>query len=822
MLKTVAIQNFVKLYVQPHLQLYTPEMEVQVNVAQGTGQKNRVGRGSFFYSDGIETWKPFRIPYGANTEPQYMDTQLKFNLEQHIEGIGLTGWNWQKKQSHWFGYDIDSIINHKMGLSEKDLDQLILKITEVPYITSIKSTSGKGVHLYIHLDEPVSTATHTEHAAIARSLLSVLSIDACYNFANSIDVCGMVLWIWHKRAETNQQAFKLIKEGKCFPKQRIPENWKLHLDVITGKNKRTKYSDNSSFQLMASSTRSSPLDTQHQILLNWFKNNAQKTWWWDNDHSMLVCHTLDLKKAHKILNFKGVFYTNSSGSSEQNCYAFPSEEGSWVIRRHSRGVKEHSSWTIDPSGWTRCNFNCMSDLGTCVRANEGLENASGDFVFNEIHDGLQALEDLGVTEISELLKGNPVYESILKKRSLTIRQKKDNKLILMFERLKDIDENIDIKGFVKNKRGDRWERVLVIPTIKKVFNAPDHLIRHLIAYGTEVGWYIYTKKGWIAQQRCNVITVLESQTHSFSRKDIEVIMSKAVLDPWELVNIPFAEEYPGNRQWNMDAASFTCEPREGTHDTWDTILTHLGKNINDAVKANKWCENNEIITGKDYLFYWIANMFQRPEEPLPYLFFVGVENCGKSTLHEALGLLIRRGYVRADNALNSNSGFNAEVANAVLCVVEETDLSKNPNALNRIKDWVTGRRISIRALFKNAYDIVNTSHWIQCANFVSYCPILPGDTRIVAINVDLPKKDIPKKDLFNALDKEKKSFLHACLKIHLPYPEGRLSLPCITTTHKVVMEEKSDNDLIKSAEIFGLLEEAFKKLKLYSHENGYL
>lgn len=807
MLKTQAIQNFIKIYTMPHLQLYTPEMEVQVNVAQDGGTKSRTAgknKNSYFYTDNIEVWKHFRIPYNADTEPEYTDVELKFNLEKHVEAIGLSGWNWKQKQSHWFGYDIDSIINHKEGLSEKDIEQIILRITDIPYVTAIKSTSGKGIHLYIHLDEPVQSSTHTEHAAMARALLGTLSTDACFNFNNAIDVCGMLLWIWHRKIEGNPNAFKLIKEASTkFSSKDIPTNWRAHIDVINGKRRRTKCpvakseDEDLLFQMMASATRSSSLDEKHKTLLDWFKNNSQRDWWWDSDHTMLVCHTLDLKKAHTDLGYKGVFYTNSSGSSEQNCYAFPSEDGSWIVRRHSRGVNEHPSWSIDPSGWTRCNYNTESDLGTCVRANGGLENASGDFVFESLELGLKALEDLGVSEISNILKHNPIYESILSKRSFIIRPKKENKIILMFDKLKDIDDNFNIQGFVTNKRGDRWERVLTIPTIKRTFSSPDHLIRHLVTGGEEAGWYILTKKGWIGQQRCNVVTVLQSQTNSASRMDVEMMMSKAVLDPWELVNMPFIEEYPGNRQWNMNAACFSCDPKEGSYDTWNTVLDHLGKNIDNDVKENQRCSSCEILTGRDYLFYWIASMFQRPAEPLPYLFFVGPQNCGKSTLHEALGLIMERGYVRADNALSSNAGFNSEVANAVLCVVEETDLSKNPEALNRIKDWVTGKRISIRALYRNAYDIINTSHWMQCANNVKNCPILPGDTRIVPINVGMPKKEIPKGQLLKQLEKEKKAFLHACLNLQLPDPAGRLGIPCIQTSHKTVMEDKSENQLLK-------------------------
>jgi hypothetical protein len=548
---------------------------------------------------------------------------------------------------------------------------------------------------------------------------------------------------------------------------------------------------------MASSTRSSILNKKHKTLLVWLEQNSNHAWWWDNDHNMLVCHTLDLKKAHTELGYKGVFYTNSTGSSEQNCYAFPSDEGSWVVRRHSRGVNEHSSWTVDPSGWTRCNFNYPSDLSTCVRANNGHENASGDFIFSNMTDGLNALQDLGIHDINNLLKSNPSYNAILAKRNFTITQKKENKIVLTFERIKELDKELDIQGFVTNKRGNRWERVITIPTIKKTYNAPDHLIRHTIAEGKEADWYIKTKKGWISQQRCNVITVLESTAGNNSKRETEFIMSKAILEPWEMTNIPFGEEYPGNRQWNKYAATFSCSPREGLYDTWNLVLSHLGKNIDDAVRKNKWCEEHEITSGRDYLFYWIVNMFKKPTEPLPYLFFVGPEDCGKSTIHEALGLLIDRGYVRADNALTSQASFNAEVANAVLCVVEETDLSKNPVALSRIKDWVTGKRIAIRAMYKNSYDLPNTSHWMQFANFSSYCPILPGDTRIVPISVELPKKIIPKAQLFKSLEQEKQAFLYACLNAHCPEPEGRLGLPCLMTTHKIIMEENTENLLLK-------------------------
>ena len=37
-------------------------------------------------------------------------------------------------------------------------------------------------------------------------------------------------------------------------------------------------------------------------------------------------------------------------------------------------------------------------------------------------------------------------------------------------------------------------------------------------------------------------------------------MGEAVGKSWRLVNLPFQEEYPGGRQWNMDAAQLPFEP----------------------------------------------------------------------------------------------------------------------------------------------------------------------------------------------------------------------------------------------------------------------
>jgi hypothetical protein len=78
--RTEVIKNFLLAKARPDLaQLYDYDMEVQVNVAQDNGErvegdfKGKLWQG---WTDGEETWKPFRIPYKANSEPEYEDRPL--------------------------------------------------------------------------------------------------------------------------------------------------------------------------------------------------------------------------------------------------------------------------------------------------------------------------------------------------------------------------------------------------------------------------------------------------------------------------------------------------------------------------------------------------------------------------------------------------------------------------------------------------------------------------------------------------------------------------------------------------------------------------
>ena len=111
----------------------------------------------------------------------------------------MTGWNFKQLQSEWVGYDFDSIVGHEEGLSDERLEELERKAAQIPWVTLLRSTGGKGIHLYLFFDKPFPTHNHTEHAAIARSLLSVLTVEIGFNFTTSVDTCGSILWCYHRR-----------------------------------------------------------------------------------------------------------------------------------------------------------------------------------------------------------------------------------------------------------------------------------------------------------------------------------------------------------------------------------------------------------------------------------------------------------------------------------------------------------------------------------------------------------------------------------------------------------------------------------------------
>lgn len=791
--RTEAVKAFLTHMTHPDLaNLYKPEMEMQLNVAQDGGTRvegDFKGRQWHGWTDGLQTWKSFRIPWKANSEPEYKDSPMNFDIAAHAEGIGMTGWDWVNRVSRWVAFDFDAISGHsdkhQRKLTDEQLQEVLDRLHKLEWATIRRSTGGKGLHVYVFLDG-TPTANHTEHGALARCILGQLSAAAKFDFQAKVDSCGNNMWVWHRKMK-GTNGLQLIKAGSTYTD--IPPTWRDHVQVVSGARRKIlpqfietggKADD---FQALTAQRTRVDLDNEHSKLIDWLREQ-KCTAWWDKDHHMLVTHTFHLKEAHKALNLKGPYDTLSLGKEapgDHNCYLFPMRHGSWSVRRFSQGVAEHVTWTQDGAGWTRCFLNREPDLASAARLHKGVENDKGGYVFNRAMDAVDTIKTLGGTaSVPEWARDHKAY----------IKEHKDGRLILeMDEGQNDTNRAIQDGSMVDwllDKK--KWKKILDIRN--STSNEPevvqyDDLLRHITTSENEdAGWVVQSEGIWRSEPMSHVRPALK--TMGFSAKESDAVVGSAILKCWTLVNKPFEDEYPMNREWNRGAAQYQHVPNPDKENlsfpTWLKVLNHCGKSLDFAIKNMQWAKDNGIMTGGDYLKCWIASSFQFPTEPLPYLFFFGEQGTGKSIFHEALSLLLTRGVVRAENSLTSN--FNGELAGAVFAIIEEIDLNKNRSAYNKIKDWTTARYIPIRELYRQTYSLLNSLHFIQCSNNHPDCPVFPGDTRVVVSEVFPLDNPIPKKEFMKLLEKEAPDFLAEVLSLELPPPIDRLNIPVVMTDSK--------------------------------------
>lgn len=316
--------------------------------------------------------------------------------------------------------------------------------------------------------------------------------------------------------------------------------------------------------------------------------------------------------------------------------------------------------------------------------------------------------------------------------------------------------------------------------------APENLdaacvrMRHAQQDARSVGWWIRQNDEWVAYP----FTQFRAFVDGCELPSAKVV-AHLVERGWTLVNEPFQPEDLPGRRWNVESAQLAYEPKPGPHPTWDQVFRVCGRGLDGAVRESEWCRRHGVLDGATYLRLWVANAFQRPKTKLPWIFLFGDQKVGKSTFHEVLTLLLRRGKVIANEALENRNGFNGEIAGAVLCVVDELEISRK--ALKKLKLWTTGEQILVHRKGVQPYEVVNTTHWIQTGEKIEACPVLQGDTRITAIHVvaaegaDRASKD----DIFRRCRNEAAAVTHTLLTLALPPMEDRLGVPALATTDKL-------------------------------------
>src|SRR5574340_707990 len=795
---------------------YNPGMEVQVMVAPEQYEPVE-GKSGVYSGDvlGYEFYN-FRIPRNANSNPIDNDHELRYPLREHVDAVGLTGWDWVNRRSLRGGFDYDNITSHALGVGvgDEELKAVLERAMKVPEILVLRSTGGSGYHLYLEFDPAnlPETQNHTEHAALMLACLKSISSRVGFDFQASMDVGGGNLWIWHRKMNASNQGLTILKDNVHEDGSRaytiVPDNWKLYIDVTTNKRSKIRIEgvaeeDQDDLANKAAAQKHVSLEPEHQQIIDELQAKRNYTTVWVPEHHLLQTHTKALKDIYEARiggenEIRGVFDTLAEGRdpSKPNCFLFPLTGGGFRVCRFGKGAREHALWRSDKGGWTYCYFNQTLDLAGAATAYDGLEDDAAGFTFPCATNAADALRAMGHNlELPEQFEN----------KKIKIKPHKGGKLLVEVERAKTKEDNYDIDGWV-TKRG-KWIKIFNIDLQSKTesevdFDEIDKHIRALISTDhTTSGWSIkhITTDAWIFTNKDDS----RSKLKSIGYGDLtEGILGEALSHAWTLVHLPFQDEYPGDRKWNLKAPKLRFKPEafdseESMHPSWDRIVNHVGTELNKSLRDMTWASRCGIRTGRDYLLHWIALMLREPFSPLPYLFLWSTsQNTGKSIFHEAISLLMQGGIMRADTALTSSGDFNGELAGAVLCVVEEANIAEHGSSVyNKLKDWVLAPNIAIHAKYKQVFMQPNTTHWVQCANDPSHCPVFPGDTRITMINVPQLEMEIPKSILLLKLEEEAPYFMHTLMNTPLPDVEKRTRLPIVNTGSKTQMAENNKTPL---------------------------
>ncbi len=487
-----------------------------------------------------------------------------------------------------------------------------------------------------------------------------------------------------------------------------------------------------------------------------------------------------------------------------NCFLFPTDNGGWRVYRFSPGITEAETWVQDGAGWTTCYFNRLPDVDTACRAYGGLRTeGKQQYTFPSGHDAIKAAEALG-----QKLD----IPTEMRDRTVEIRVNNGYLTVYLQKLKKDSDTNPDMPGWIEKRSHwirDLDKRIVVEDDSDLGEIDYDSFLRSLRSPAGEVsGWMFQSSQGdWSSTGIGTVKIILQGKGQP--KPEAEIIMGKCAVNPWKIICQPFHDEYPGGRKWNQGAPQLLFTPTQPSdsppvHPHWDLVLNHVGSELTPGLQKNAWAQRHGILTGAQYLQLWIASIFQEPYHRNPYLFLHGNENSGKSIFYESVQLLMSKGVVNAGRALTTTNDFNGELVGAVLCYIEEIDLSHHKVALPRIKDWTMAEFISIRQMRQDAYQQANTTHWVQIANHRDYCPIFTGDTRITAIQVPdlLDEQEIPKEKLKEHLREEAPQFLCTLLNLTIPPTDGRLRIPIVETESKLDVIELNKSVLEEFVELY--------------------
>jgi len=168
---------------------------------------------------------------------------------------------------------------------------------------------------------------------------------------------------------------------------------------------------------------------------------------------------------------------------------------------------------------------------------------------------------------------------------------------------------------------------------------------------------------------------------------------------------------------------------------WGHLLRAIGKPLDIKVANSSACALSGIYLGSNYLAAWLSCLVAN--RPAPYLLFHG--NCEATrTVFSRAAQLLTHAVARIDPLLKPATGYNAQLYNATLGLIENTDFSQESAlARSKLRLLVESPFLTIYAPDAPARVTANTLHFIHTAPSPAaepvgiqrtVCPVTTGDS----------------------------------------------------------------------------------------------
>jgi hypothetical protein len=671
-----------------------------------------------------------------------------------LVAMGTAFWEWPENLQHTVGIDIDTNDNHANGLESDSFDAVLEAAKRIAWLTIRRSSGGKGLHLFPKFSRPVRVSGRKEAAALARTVLTLASREAGFDFKSAKDCAGSNFWIY--KADAAPNAYEVIKEATAeLDPDHLPPGWREAEEAK--KHKIT----------IAPSTV--VLSPEHLLIEKQLQTLGYSIIY-VSDLGCYQIHTCGLQEAFAKFGYRGYFATVSDGTDpgKPNGYMFPLPGGGFLVKRFGE-AKEDASWYQGVNGQYAL-LNVEVPFEKAVQ--QFAENSTGKgYAFDRQRLGIM-LKAIGVTlDVPDVFADRRFFLKAIKQDvRITVAKQ---------------DSDGAVEGWTST--GDKWERSFPIPAKSEAFahaeavRASD-IVRAVSTDTESAKWCVKNGKEWIGTKASEVKNVLTAYCNW-----PEFTMGRMRENPYRIVFEPFRGEYLPGRRWNHDAPQYACLPANvpGDTPTWDAVFEHIGSGFNDDVIADEHCRACGILTGAQYLKCWVKLLLEMPQQRTPYLFLTSKQNnTGKTSMGASIQYLINPGVAEINEEALVDK-FTGELEGKVLCLIEELDLcNKRNKAYSTLKRILTSKTLTIRKMRMDAYNVPNFTHFIHTANDARFVPCETEDMRIVMINVSPITTFIESLKFEEGIKREAPSMLRKLLDMPLPKPHGRFFLPVVQTSLK--------------------------------------